>query len=160
MDTDSATVCGERSPITWTAVVAESEREIGSHPSAIDESSPLKELDASPPTLEVFDELRRLTKGLLDDYLLDPSYLPTAQPERQKAETLGDQIDRLREECRLTVEELAENLNIESRSVYRHLSGEAITSHWPHLRVRKSLLKTPWKESTYRKKVRQTSVKR
>lgn len=55
-----------------------------------------------------------------------PPIAPTAQYESHKAETIAEQIERLREECRLTIEELAEELRIESRSVYRHLSGQAI----------------------------------
>ena len=61
-----------------------------------------------------------------------PSPLPAARPESQKAETVGEQIDSLRAECRYTVEELAEKLGIQPRSVYRHLSGEAIPRK-PHL---------------------------
>ena len=40
-------------------------------------------------------------------------------------ETIGAQIERLRLECRLTVEELAEVLGVEVRSVYRHRSGQS-----------------------------------
>jgi hypothetical protein len=47
----------------------------------------------------------------------------TPQPEAQAIE---GQLDALRVECRLTVEDLAEALDIAPRSVYRHLSGEAI----------------------------------
>jgi DNA-binding transcriptional regulator YiaG len=38
---------------------------------------------------------------------------------------IGGQIDTLREECRLPVEQLAEEIGLSVRSVYRHLSGEA-----------------------------------
>ena len=47
-------------------------------------------------------------------------------PEEASAETLASQIDRLREECRITVEELAEELGVDPRSVFRHLSGESM----------------------------------
>lgn len=42
-----------------------------------------------------------------------------------ESETTGEQIDRLRNECRLSVEQLAEMVKIEPRSVYRHINGEA-----------------------------------
>lgn len=38
--------------------------------------------------------------------------------------TVGEQIERFREECRMSVEQLAEEVDIEARSVYRHLSGK------------------------------------
>jgi DNA-binding XRE family transcriptional regulator len=43
-----------------------------------------------------------------------------------KPETIGQQIKRLRLECRLTVEELAPQVNLEPRSVQRHESGKAL----------------------------------
>jgi DNA-binding XRE family transcriptional regulator len=47
-----------------------------------------------------------------------------AAPKKQFS--LKQQLDDLRNECRLTVEDLAEALNVAPRSVYRHLSGKAI----------------------------------
>jgi DNA-binding transcriptional ArsR family regulator len=41
-------------------------------------------------------------------------------------ESIGAQLDRLREECRLTVEDLAAALDVDPRSVYRHLSGKSL----------------------------------
>jgi hypothetical protein len=107
------------------AVLAESERDMGSGPSATEESSPPEELDTSPPALGSFDEERRSIEVLLDEYLLVPSYVPAAQPESQKAETISVQIDRLRQECRLTLEELAEKTGITTRSVQRHVAGDS-----------------------------------
>lgn len=45
--------------------------------------------------------------------------LPAAPPR----ESVAEQLERLRDECRLTVDELADKLDIEPRSVYRHLAG-------------------------------------
>lgn len=45
--------------------------------------------------------------------------------DQKKPEPIGRQIDSLRKECRMTVEELADALDVTPRSVYRHLSGEA-----------------------------------
>jgi DNA-binding transcriptional ArsR family regulator len=45
----------------------------------------------------------------------------SAQPE--SLESFASQIDALRAECRLTVEELAEAIDVKARSVYRHLKG-------------------------------------
>lgn len=42
-----------------------------------------------------------------------------------KEETIGSQIRRLREECRWTIEELAEAIGIDERTVRRHESAEA-----------------------------------
>jgi ribosome-binding protein aMBF1 (putative translation factor) len=44
----------------------------------------------------------------------------------KKPDTLGSQINRLREECHLTEEELAEKIDIDIRSVQRHLAGETV----------------------------------
>jgi hypothetical protein len=41
-----------------------------------------------------------------------------------KPESVGQQINRLREECQLTVDELAERMNLDVRSVRRHLAGD------------------------------------
>jgi hypothetical protein len=42
------------------------------------------------------------------------------------AESVAAQIDRLRKECRLTAEELAELIGLEPRSVFRHLAGDSV----------------------------------
>jgi len=54
---------------------------------------------------------------------------PSAAPSTpaKKPDTLGSQINRLREECHLTEEELAEKIDIDIRSVQRHLAGETGT---------------------------------
>jgi hypothetical protein len=38
---------------------------------------------------------------------------------------ISEQLDLLRKECRITVEELADAISLSARSVYRHLSGDA-----------------------------------
>lgn len=55
----------------------------------------------------------------------DPQKLLEAPPARPSEETVAAQIRRLREECRLTVEELGELVNLEPRSVQRHEAGTA-----------------------------------
>lgn len=59
---------------------------------------------------------------------------PAEEPTKPKTETIGEQINRLREECRLTVEELAERIGIEPRSVQRHEAGTS-TPYARHLRT-------------------------
>lgn len=55
-------------------------------------------------------------------------------PKPATGETVATQISRLREECRLTIEELAERIGIEPRSIQRHESG-ACLPYTRHLRV-------------------------
>lgn len=51
-----------------------------------------------------------------------------AQPEvtEQKAESVEAQLNRLRDECHLTAQELAELIDNGVRSVQRHLAGECV----------------------------------
>ena len=60
-----------------------------------------------------------------------PSAIPQVAP---KAETVGAQINGLRDECHLTAEELAEEVELDSRTVQRHLADETIP-YARHLRV-------------------------
>lgn len=55
--------------------------------------------------------------------------VPALQPGTSSSEPLNRQIEAFRVECRITVEELAEGLDVAPRSVYRHLSGEAAPRH-------------------------------
>jgi hypothetical protein len=48
---------------------------------------------------------------------------PAVQPESTE-ETIGNQIERLRIECDVTVESLAEALQVDVRQIYRHQAGE------------------------------------
>lgn len=67
------------------------------------------------------------------DVLWDTTYADLNQPKKPTAKTeeeprrpdttLAEQIKKLRDEARLTNEELANEINIEPRSLYRHLSG-------------------------------------
>jgi DNA-binding transcriptional regulator YiaG len=50
----------------------------------------------------------------------------TKRKSPKAKETIHGQIENLRSECRLTVEQLAEALDISPRSIHRHLSGKAI----------------------------------
>jgi hypothetical protein len=45
-----------------------------------------------------------------------------ASPAKAASETLGEQINRLRQECDLTEEELAEKIDIDIRTVQRHIA--------------------------------------
>ena len=60
----------------------------------------------------------------------EPKQLPEIPPQlgavESETESVGKQLNRLREECRLTAEELAELIDIETRSVQRHLAGHSI----------------------------------
>lgn len=66
----------------------------------------------------------------MDDHLRAQA-AATKQPEESKpapvphTEPLNKQIEDLRIESRLTVEQLADEVNITPRSLYRHLSGKA-----------------------------------
>jgi hypothetical protein len=51
-----------------------------------------------------------------------------------KSEAIGAQINRLRDECHLTEEELAEKVDIDIRSVQRHLANE-VKPYARHLRT-------------------------
>jgi hypothetical protein len=51
-------------------------------------------------------------------------------PTSESAESIGVQIDRLREECRWGLERLAEAVDLDPTSVSRHLSDKAV----PHLK--------------------------
>lgn len=71
-----------------------------------------------------------LRKTKVDSNVAAPSASTKAEAERvvRPAETVGSnsvasQIEQLRVECRLTVEQLADKMKLEPRSVYRHLAG-------------------------------------
>ena len=62
----------------------------------------------------------------------NPQIIPSLVPP--KPETIGAQINRLREECHLTEEELAEKIDMDIRSVQRHLANK-IKPYARHLRT-------------------------
>jgi DNA-binding XRE family transcriptional regulator len=49
---------------------------------------------------------------------------PTVQASSD-GNSIGIQLTNYREECRLTIEQLAEAVDIDPRSVHRHMSGDA-----------------------------------
>jgi hypothetical protein len=64
-----------------------------------------------------------------------PSSSATPAPVPPKTiDTIAAQINRLRNECHLTAEELAEEVELDSRTVQRHLAGET-TPYARHLRI-------------------------
>jgi DNA-binding transcriptional regulator YiaG len=52
-----------------------------------------------------------------------PSQPKAVEP---KTESVGEQLRRLRDECHITAQELAELIDVEVRSVQRHLAGDSI----------------------------------
>jgi hypothetical protein len=76
------------------------------------------------------DELRRT----IQDHLKAKARAK-AKPERKTLSTpselqpLNKQLEALRNECHMTVEDVAEAIKLAARSVYRHLSGDAIPRH-------------------------------
>jgi hypothetical protein len=87
-------------------------------------------------------QLSSVERRLLENEFFYPEEQPkqskyasqlVALPE-PKSESIGKQINRLREECHLTEEELAEKIEMDIRSVQRHLANET-TSYARHLRV-------------------------
>jgi hypothetical protein len=51
---------------------------------------------------------------------------PAALPESHKAETTGEQINRFRQKCRLTIEQLAEKIGVDRRTVERHIADKTV----------------------------------
>jgi hypothetical protein len=54
-----------------------------------------------------------------------PTALTVAQAEHPKTETLAKQIRALRQECRMTIEELASAVHLAARNVRRHEAGQS-----------------------------------
>ena len=54
-----------------------------------------------------------------------PTSAPDSVSGSDSRNTVGDQIRRLREECRWTLPELAEEVNLDERTISRHESGES-----------------------------------
>lgn len=77
-------------------------------------------------------ESRALQTEFNERHSSAPTPPKTASPALPATETVAEQISRLREECRLTVEELAEKIGVEPRSVQRHEAGasEPYARHW------------------------------
>jgi DNA-binding transcriptional ArsR family regulator len=74
------------------------------------------------------DQIKADIASLLRNTKTQPAVAATASGPTENThifDALSEQIDDLRNECRWTVEELAEVIDVAPRSVYRHLSGEA-----------------------------------
>jgi DNA-binding XRE family transcriptional regulator len=54
-----------------------------------------------------------------------PQVQSSVPKSKIKRQTIGEQIDGLREECRLTIEQLAHEIKVNPRTVQRHLADEA-----------------------------------
>jgi hypothetical protein len=83
------------------------------------------------------EDLNQYADGLLEKVLNSREWLGyldrlaklgerPIQPEDSQEQPIAVQLKKLSDECRMTVEEVAEAVAVEPRSVYRHLSGEAI----------------------------------
>ncbi len=86
------------------------------------------EIESASHSLELSDVQRRLLENAFffpEERPLQPR-LASTPPASENPETLAAQINRLREECRLTAEELAEKIDIDIRSVQRHLAGKTV----------------------------------
>jgi len=92
------------------------------------------EIEAAANSLQLSDAQRRL----LETEFFFPLDIPATNPPAAAApalppataETVAAQIDRLRQECHLSAEELAEEVEMDARSVRRHLAGDTV----PHPR--------------------------
>jgi len=73
---------------------------------------------------ELYEHFRNLLWDTTYADLNPPKRLTVNNEEPPKiTRTLGSQIQKLRDECRLTTEELAEEVKLDVRSVQRHLAG-------------------------------------
>lgn len=98
-------------------------------PEALVRTTLAKELGIRPEEVTP-EQINRAVASLLPYYpaiTLVPASVPSG-PDAIKPETesVGTQLNRLRDECRLTTEELAELIDIETRSVQRHLAGDSV----------------------------------
>jgi DNA-binding transcriptional ArsR family regulator len=66
-----------------------------------------------------------LSSQILNDRITSSPAGVGGSSETQRHGTVGEQIRKLSDECRLTVEELAEAIEVSPRTVYRHLAGDA-----------------------------------
>jgi hypothetical protein len=71
---------------------------------------------------EMSESIDEALRPLIEDQLRKLAMAGSPSPP----ETIAAQLQRLRVQCRWTIEELAGAANISSRTVARHLSGEAI----------------------------------
>jgi ribosome-binding protein aMBF1 (putative translation factor) len=81
--------------------------------------------DPAEKNVPIPDELVREVLGEL--YGIKPEEFTWDKAERDQPptpETISSQLTRLREECRWTIEHLAEKIKLDVRSVERHLAGK------------------------------------
>lgn len=87
------------------------------------------EIDSIANSFSLYDTQRRLLEVEFSvppaQKAARPHPLPAASAP-PKPETIGEQINRLREECHLTPEELAVKIGIDVKSVRRHLKDRSI----------------------------------
>jgi ribosome-binding protein aMBF1 (putative translation factor) len=75
---------------------------------------------------ELFDEFYTLLAHTTYDHLNQPKPKTKSQiasESKPQLESISSQINKLRNECHLSVEELADKIGIDPRSVKRHLAG-------------------------------------
>ena len=93
------------------------------------------EIEGVASSFELYDSQKRLLeteffapqqKTVPAKTLADAPRLSAIPQVAPKAETVGEQIDRLREECNLMPDKLAEEIGLDVRSVQRHLAGDSI----------------------------------
>jgi len=87
------------------------------------------EIDAAANSLQLNDAQRRLLESQFffpEEITTPPPEAPSANVAQQSGEiaTVGTQILTLREECRWTIEDLAQAVNLHPVTVSRHHSGE------------------------------------
>jgi hypothetical protein len=88
---------------------------------------------------EVYEHFRDVLWDTTYADLNPPKALPTKATEPRKPDTtFADTIRALRDECRLTTEELAEEVNLDARSVQRHIAGKT-QPYARHLRAYEGL---------------------
>lgn len=85
----------------------------------------LQQSHMQPIILEaLWTVIRDWPKPVYEDTRIKKEEPAVVAPSNPSTESLSKQIDDLREEARLTVEDLAEALDVAPRSIYRHLSGK------------------------------------
>jgi hypothetical protein len=87
------------------------------------------EIEGAANSLSLYDTQRRLLDA---EFLTPPEQKVSARPRplaastAPKPDTVGAQINRLREECHLAADELAVKIGVDVRSVRRHLKDSSV----------------------------------
>jgi hypothetical protein len=107
------------------------------------------EIDSASSSLQLSGAQRRLLENesfFQEDQPAHRAPVTTSPPPAKptgKAESVAVQIDRLRRECQLPADDLAEKVGMDIRTVRRHLNGGAIPHDrniWAYQRVFSKLL--------------------